>query len=857
MGGIGSNRWDVTGQAVSRTLGARKLAYSRCNLYQGKTLILATSLTDDAVWSRPVACHPLVRLLALLAGAVGLLALMGWFVDLPQLRSVIPGAVEMKLNTALGIVAASVALWLVPRSESGSGRARQVVLSLSILLILLGAATLAEYAWGVDLGIDQALVRDNASAYNLAKGRMSPYSAVTFCAIGFAIGLLTVRRLLAAARVAAWLVVSIGALSILGYLWNAAEIVTDLVAPPVAVNTALVFVMLGSALWLCTLPERSRAPRTRRRLEVMLLLGFVPTAMLVILGGGLTYEFGASFSRAAERIAQAQAARGDLGRLRAAIARAESARTMAVVTGEAGYVARFEAEVRDTRSLLQALGERNRDERGQASAYRELSDRVGRSLRELAESIELGAGSDRDLVPRSWRRRRPCRRRTARSSRWTAREERLLDARSERADRQRGRHARIAAGHPARHGGRLSRALPHGPPGDARTRRGRRRPRAAQQPPRAARRFAHRSAVAPAGLPATRHRPGPQHDLREGRTGPLRARQPDARRRVRHDDRRAGRQDRPRLQPRHRGGRAVPARRPAGARDPARADHPRGDRPVTGRLRSLRDDGQATDPQPGRQPDHLLGVSHDITERKKAELVVRGFAKDLERRVAERTQQLAESNSELKAARLQSDAASLAKSSFLANMSHEIRTPLNAIVGLTHLLGTEIADPAHRDRLDKVAGAADHLLGVVNDILDLSKIEAGKLELSAVDFSLDALLAQAVSLVADTAREKGLEVVVESDAIPRLLHGDVTRLLQAIVNLLGNAVKFTRRGSVTLSASLADADTSSMLVRFAVARHRYRHRAGTPRRFVHALRAGRQLDDASLRRHRPGPVDHP
>ena len=173
-------------------------------------------------------------------------------------------------------------------------------------------------------------------------------------------------------------------------------------------------------------------------------------------------------------------------------------------------------------------------------------------------------------------------------------------------------------------------------------------------------------------------------------------------------------------------------------------------------------------------------------------------------------------NGELRDARDRAQAASRVKTSFLANMSHEIRTPINAIVGLTHLLQLDSQQARSRERLGKISGAAQHLLGVVNAILDLSKIESGKLALEAVDFSLDAMLARVTSLVASDARAKGLELVTNPDHLPHTLHGDETRISQALLNLLSNAVKFTAHGSVTVRCEIVEQSTETILLRFAV-----------------------------------------
>jgi PAS domain S-box-containing protein len=160
--------------------------------------------------------------------------------------------------------------------------------------------------------------------------------------------------------------------------------------------------------------------------------------------------------------------------------------------------------------------------------------------------------------------------------------------------------------------------------------------------------------------------------------------------------------------------------------------------------------------------------------------------------------------------------ASRAKSTFLANMSHEIRTPMNAILGLTHFLRRENPTPLQVERLDKLDAAARHLLAIINDILDLSKIEAGRLELECTDFSVASLLEQVRSLIGEQAHAKALAVEVDTDDLPPWLRGDQTRLRQALLNYAGNAVKFTTSGVVSLRARMLDEDTQGILARFEV-----------------------------------------
>ncbi len=217
----------------------------------------------------------------------------------------------------------------------------------------------------------------------------------------------------------------------------------------------------------------------------------------------------------------------------------------------------------------------------------------------------------------------------------------------------------------------------------------------------------------------------------------------------------------------------------------------------------------------------IYAVARDVTDARSAEQARRRQAEEIDaarRREEENNRTLEQLVRDLEAARRRAEEATAAKSEFLANMSHEIRTPMNAIIGMTELVLHSRLSSTQRERLEIVAESAEALLALVNDILDFSKIEARKLALDHAPFPLRDTVEDAVRLLAPRAHHKGLELACRIPPdIPDALVGDPGRLRQVVINLVGNAIKFTERGEVILDVAIHERSKTSVALKVTVA----------------------------------------
>lgn len=215
--------------------------------------------------------------------------------------------------------------------------------------------------------------------------------------------------------------------------------------------------------------------------------------------------------------------------------------------------------------------------------------------------------------------------------------------------------------------------------------------------------------------------------------------------------------------------------------------------------------------------DKALETYYLRTENRQLVEALKSANEDLESKVKERTSELMATNEDLKKAKEQAEAATKTKEQFLSTMSHEIRTPLNAIIGMTHLIKNEKLEGEMAENVEILEFSAQNLLALINSVLDISKMEAGKMAFEQAEFDLPILIQNTIDIFKARAEEKGIFLRSNIDKnIPKSLIGDSTRLSQILNNLIGNAVKFTDEGTITITVRLLHHKTERVELLFAV-----------------------------------------
>jgi PAS domain S-box-containing protein len=313
---------------------------------------------------------------------IALVALVGWGLDIQALTSVIPGAAQMKINTAICVLLCGSALLILSYRTGASleGLAR----AMAALAFAVGVATLCEYLFDWQLGIDELLAHDTAGAFVVFHGRMSPFSACAFMILGFAVGVARIARMHRAARIAAGLGLAIGLISLIGYLWHADDLTTDRWLPPVAINTSLCFIAIAMGVLVV-----ERTPHASARniglagVEVRILTGFAVAISLLVLGGSFTYRTGVQLSESVQWIAHTQEVRTTLADIFGSVAGANLVARDYWVTKDPERLRDYErltASARARELDLQRLVSDNESQRRNAA---QLGERLEQALTEL------------------------------------------------------------------------------------------------------------------------------------------------------------------------------------------------------------------------------------------------------------------------------------------------------------------------------------------------------------------------------------------------------------------------------------------------------------------------------------------
>ncbi|MEZ0315490.1 MAG: ATP-binding protein, partial [Methylophilaceae bacterium] len=694
----------------------------------------------------------LARLSAAVTMLIGMLALAGWIFDYALLKSALRGGVPMKANTAIGLIFASAALFMLANRPFPPKR--YVAQLLALLVFVLGVATLGQFVLGWQLGIDEFLFRDASDLYGLP-GRMSIYSAMAFVAIGLALFFIPHIRLWLLNILLCLLVVGIGALSLLGYLWNVSEMVGNIHISPLAANTALGFSLLG--IGTLSINGRSGAftifNDKPSNVEINILTGFISALLLLVIGGGYTYESGVNFAEADKWVKHTQQVRTELAKLHVAISDAQSAHLNHVVLGKQEYDDIYTGHLKQVRASTDSLASLISDNSQQQQNLISLQAMINKQLQVMeqtrVEYEDKGIAAGRAMI--------------------SGEGPQIMQQIQDLMNQMDGLEASLLT----------------------------QREQLASHKQQDTLYWLMGTLLLATALFATLF-----HNIR---------REMLRRRQMEH----ALSDSEKRLQTMlenspisvrilsYRDRKIVFANRAFASMIHSSLEQIIGIDPIQF-YENPQDWEYITEQLEQGQPViNRLFALHGVDGHKfwalgslfkteyEGEPANLGWFYDV---------------TPLRVAQQQAEDANKSKSDFLANMSHEIRTPMNAIIGLSHLCLQTALDEKQRDYVTKVHYSAKALLGIINDILDFSKIEAGKLDLELTDFDLHNCLASVDSLVGHLAREKNLvfDIVVAPD-VPKFLWGDALRLRQVLINLASNAVKFTNEGSVHVTVMLKQA----------------------------------------------------
>jgi PAS domain S-box-containing protein len=714
------------------------------------------------------------KLAAIVTILIGLVVLFGWIFSFPLLKSLLPGMVEMKANTAVGLVLSAIALFVL--SDQPSRSQQRFAQTLALVVAALGLATLSQYQFGWQLGIDELLFRDTAGAYNAIRGRMSPFSAAIFGMIGLALMIFPWRRMRPLVWVMSIIVISIGAMVCIGYLWNINKLVTDSWLPPVAVNTAIAFTLLGVGILRSSLISNLQRS-TKTSVEIKILAGFIITFVLLMLVGGYTYRAASEYVDSSEWVTHTQQVRVELGQLYSSVSDVESSQRSYLLTGKVRYKSEYkrfiyevDADIKNVDKLVEDNPEQKRnlaelklliahrigllerhlvifERRGNAAAIAAISADDGiytmRNIRKLTDhmdEVEAELLSIREFKLKQEREDSLVALLTTLGVSIVILTGLFMGIRREIISRTNMEEqlqvstARIGAILDTvvdgiitiNHRGMIETFNP------------------------AAEQLYGYAAAEVIGKNISMLMPEPYHSEHDSylqhyaATGEAKIIG-------------TGRE----VVGRHKSGNTFPM-------ELAVSEMRVGDE------------------------RHFTGVVHDITLRKQAEEL-------------------------LQRAKEKAEKANLAKDSFLATMSHEIRTPLSGMLGMMELLSMTPLDKEQRSTLDTAWESGRALLRIVSDILDWSKIEEGKLALAPRSTSISQLLQEVVNTYSRVASTKSLKLWQHTDARLSAAHiVDALRLSQVLNNFVSNAIKFTEQGEIELRADLIEQIESGERIRFSV-----------------------------------------